>query len=78
MSKNRGKTSADPTVGGRSKADIREVLAARNPKLLADLDAQFAEMQTPRAKAAAFAAFNATPEEIGQAAVKAAKAKTSA
>ncbi|BCP15603.1 hypothetical protein MINTMi198_26320 [Mycobacterium intracellulare M.i.198] len=54
-----------------------EALAATAAPALDDLSARFDEllatMQTPKAKAGVAAAFDATPEELGAAAVKAAR-----
>jgi hypothetical protein len=43
------------------------------PELGAAYDELLARMQTPKARKAARAAFNATPQELGRAAVKAAR-----
>lgn len=43
--------------------------------LTAEWDALLAKMQTPKARAGMMAAWNATPEEIGRAAVRAARAQ---
>lgn len=54
-----------------------EALTKSTTPALADLSARFDEllatMQTPQAKAGVAAAFDATPEELGTAAVKAAR-----
>ncbi|MEE6175896.1 type II toxin-antitoxin system Phd/YefM family antitoxin [Mycobacterium sp. 050134] len=60
-----------------SYAEFQALTASATPALddLSDrFDTLLASMQTPRAKAAVAAAFNATPEEMGAAAVKAARA----
>ena len=83
MSERHGKKSetkelSAPISAGRpvdDKMDIREKLAIRSPKLLAEFDAMFAAMQTPEAKAGILKVARMTPEELGQAAVKAAKSK---
>lgn len=54
-----------------------EALAHRDPPWMADLKEQYMgmldAMQAPEQKEAALRAFNATPEELGQAALEAAK-----
>ena len=76
MSKHRGKKSEIKESSAPLLANKIDPLAefrVRYPKLLAKIDAQVATMQTPKAKAAIRAMDNITPEELGQAAVRAAR-----
>lgn len=63
----RGKVDSS---AGTVNQDANETLESRT-RLSAELDERFAKMQTPEAKAAVRKAFNATSEELGEAAVAA-------
>jgi len=61
-----------------SYAEFEALTRASSPvldELTEEFDALLARMQTPRAKSGMAAAFDATPEQLGRAAVKAARPK---
>jgi prevent-host-death family protein len=61
-----------------SYAEFEALTKATTPaldELTAEFDALLERMQTPEAKSAMASAFDATPEELGRAAVKAARPK---
>jgi antitoxin Phd len=61
-----------------SYAEFEALTKASTPaldELSAEFDDLLARMQTPKSKAAMASAFDATPDELGRAAVKAARPK---
>lgn len=63
-----------PKLTTRNSQDkLLPVPAIVSPKVLKELDALLARMQTPKAKQGVEAAFKASPAELGRAAVKAAQ-----
>lgn len=63
---------------GSTLQEFDRVWEMVGPELQAEIEADLQAMQTPEARRATQAAFDATPEELGQAAFEAAQRKRTA